>query len=273
MPSSTSNLLCSKCGAVVSDQDNYCEECGNSLRPTREPPPQDLIEKAKEWPCIQWLAQCERRLSFPLDRSEASAFVSVEYAWKALNFMYRPQRKLAKGPEIEAVKTFVCSTVNGKWFLEEMGQYCRTLRDNIEINRQAQPSQLIPIMEQFAAEKEENFDAWSASLDGSDGSKMASETAAFVYQIRNARVHGESSADSFNATEKDWKDITRVAEILGRLVIHLFSNFQTQKQSDIEWVIEMRVMELMRAIQKEAAKWPQDDANLRSLLGKKMRLR
>jgi hypothetical protein len=42
----------------------------------------------KEANNIHWLAQCQRRLFFPIDESEQVPFVAFEYGWKVLNRLY-----------------------------------------------------------------------------------------------------------------------------------------------------------------------------------------
>jgi hypothetical protein len=90
-------MRCENCDTEVLPDDNFCHVCGDDLQSqlqVNESRPQ-WTDKIDEAVCFHWLAQCQRRLMFPVEATEEIPYVAFEYGWKVVNRLYN-QLKVPK---------------------------------------------------------------------------------------------------------------------------------------------------------------------------------
>lgn len=81
-------LKCEICGTGVLEDDNFCVSCGANLYLQVNHLATHWNDGIDESITIHWLAQCQRRLLFPIEQTEEIPFVAFEYGWKVLNRIY-----------------------------------------------------------------------------------------------------------------------------------------------------------------------------------------
>jgi hypothetical protein len=86
---------CENCGTEVLADDNFCFVCGDDLQLQVNDAGPLWTASIEEAACFHWLAQCQRRLRFPIDTTEEIPYVAFEYGWKVVNRLYN-QLKVPK---------------------------------------------------------------------------------------------------------------------------------------------------------------------------------
>lgn len=82
-------LTCKNCGnESVQPEDNFCTACTRPILPKVRPGGTIWTVSLDEAVCFHWLAQCERRLTFPIESTEEMPYVAFEYGWKVINRFY-----------------------------------------------------------------------------------------------------------------------------------------------------------------------------------------
>ena len=79
---------CENCGTGVELDDNFCFVCGDDLQLQVNDAGPLWTASIEEALCFHWLAQCQRRLRFPIDTTEEIPYVAFEYGWKVVNRLY-----------------------------------------------------------------------------------------------------------------------------------------------------------------------------------------
>jgi hypothetical protein len=79
---------CEFCGQPLEDDDRYCPICQVNLWLQKNHFMHPWSEGVVEANNIHWLAQCQRRLLFPIEPTEEVSFAAFEYGWKVLNRLY-----------------------------------------------------------------------------------------------------------------------------------------------------------------------------------------
>ncbi len=184
--------------------------------------------------CINWLAQCKRRLYYPLDSSERAGLSAFEYAWKAFNNLYAP---FPGKPDKK--KMYACLDV----YLNK--------RDFIETNR----SRIVALCDdissgKFAIHGLANHDLFPKAHEYSKGLEKALKsddedwgTKALVdllYIFRNARIHGQWG------TGRTY--FARLPRSMYELCIHLLSGKTQHGIEAIVALVEFRHKQLVDEI-------------------------
>jgi hypothetical protein len=76
--------------SVLAQDGTHCMNCGELLLNNVKWKGAVWDPSTPEATNINWLAQAQRRLDFPIDSTERTPMVALEYVWKVFNNLYDP---------------------------------------------------------------------------------------------------------------------------------------------------------------------------------------
>lgn len=172
--------------------------------------------------CLNWLAQCKRRLYYPLDTSERSGLSAFEYAWKAVNNLYAP---FPGRPDKKKMYACLDAYLNKRNFLETNRSRMITLCNDVSSGRFA----IYDVAARDLFPKAcIHSDELKRAVSSNDENLGAEALVDLLDVFRNARIHGQWG------TGRTY--FARLPRITYELCIHLLSG---KTQNDIDAIIAL----------------------------------
>lgn len=131
---------------------------------------------------INWLAQCKKRMYYPVDRPDYAGLTAFEYGWKSFNNLYS---EFKSGPDREKMRACFKKYVSAKDFFEKnrksLIKFCDI--DHHIYMMDDQYGNLGPKIGNQVLQLKE-------AIDKEEYQTIIENLMACLYTVRNARIHG-----------------------------------------------------------------------------------
>jgi hypothetical protein len=243
----------------------FCVDCGTQI--------QRVIWTGEVWTpshpdatVLNWLAQCERRMCFPVDSTEDAGFAGFEYAWKVFNHLYQPCGKANDGA-MQKARFCLQEYLNAEEFADRerhsINSLCHyVLHDDPEYMEDTRITIDLPEQDDdrtrtILRRATNHCKHVRKALKSRKHIDALVGTVRTLYELRNARIHGDIIA----GTEKVGKPRVSSVEfgtVLGLLVnldIAVLAGKSRAPQETIRDLITSRTLQLVREIHTRATNW------------------
>jgi hypothetical protein len=203
---------------------------------------------------LNWLAQCWRRLRYPVDDSERTGLPAFEYAWKVFNALYVEHTgKRERDKVVQCLDQYLDQPAFLRRERDVIERFCdRVLNQEVHLSFE---------------EGSEGYKQWAArthpimnrcrelkdALGQNDFRKAADRLGNMLYDLRCCRIHGEVSTTRVGS--KQGRHVTTAAQILERLCRAVLSRKTGRKEADLDQMIEYRLIELVHDLRENALRY------------------
>src|SRR5919108_5846406 len=239
-------IRCANCGDLITFDACFCAQCGAETNVAWPPLVEPLWNEAMpESENIHWLGQCRRRLTLPLDDSEATGLSAFEYAWKAFNNLYdeaADRKGMSARKAKEKMNVCLKSYLDCESFVRAEKALLDSLCTHVLNDDVILDESLLPVVAHCRSLRcELPNDALAASRS----------LVRALYVFRNSRTHGsfDVASQRVGSTRTPvpvW--VISAPQCLLALCTHLIAGKTGESVKHIRAVIESRSEELIRQI-------------------------
>jgi hypothetical protein len=283
--------ICERCAEPVED-DDFCCMCGCYLWLQESHFKAPWSEGVVEANNIHWLAQCQRRLEFPVEGTEEKSFAAFEYAWKVINRLYN-ELTIPKVLDADSMKWREANAKESTLFLFKNYDVTRAVIERNRVLIQSFCDCVLEVSDKACMGEKRGFitfddvSATKASqlressvakcetlvkaIDLKDYEAAAAALVETLLSVRNARVHasyykkgaklpvggaGYSQRRSRDGSDKrrDY-EIYVVATILLSIGIVVIAGKTKTDATEIEELVNSRAGQLAKAIYDTVTSW------------------